>query len=81
MQIAELFGLDGAGRVGHQVGAFRGFRERDDVADARRVAEDRDETIKPERNAAVRRRAVFERFEHVTEPRLPSRPSKTCSPE
>ena len=28
MQVAELFGLDGAGRVGHQARAFRGFRER-----------------------------------------------------
>ncbi len=70
VQVAKLFGLDGAGRIGHQAGAFRGFRERDDVADARRVAEDRDEAIKPKRDAAVRGRAVFERFEHVTEPRL-----------
>ena len=31
VQVAELFGLDGAGRVGHQARAFRGFRERDDV--------------------------------------------------
>ena len=35
MQVAELLGLNGAGRVGHQVRALRGFRERDDVADAR----------------------------------------------
>ena len=29
-----------------------------------------DETIKPQRDTAVRRRAVFERYEHVTKPRL-----------
>jgi hypothetical protein len=31
VQIAELFRLDGAGRVSHQARAFRGFLERDDV--------------------------------------------------
>src|SRR5688572_21087962 len=64
LQVAELFGLNGARRVGCQARAFCGFRECDYVADARRVAEDRDEAIKAERDAAVRRRAVFERFEH-----------------
>ena len=35
MQAAKLFGFNGRGRIGHQVRAFRGFRERDAVADAR----------------------------------------------
>ncbi len=33
VQIAELFGLDGRRRIGHQVRALRGFGERDVVAE------------------------------------------------
>jgi len=34
LQIAELFRLVGAGRVGHQARAFRGFRERESQRDS-----------------------------------------------
>ena len=36
VQVAELFRLDGAGRVGHQTRAFRGFWERDDRQEVQR---------------------------------------------
>ena len=70
MQIAQLLRLNRARRIGHQAGAFGRFRESDHVPDARRVAERRDEPVEAQRDAAVRRGAVFERFQHITEARL-----------
>lgn len=36
VQVTELFRLDGAGRVGHQTRAFRGFWKRDDRQEVQR---------------------------------------------
>src|SRR5437868_6619390 len=70
MQIAELPGLDGSRGIGHEIGAFGRLGKCDDVSDAGCSTQDRDETVKPERNTAVGRGAITERFEHVAEAQL-----------
>ncbi len=66
----EFFQLllgDGGGRVGHEVDGFGGFGEGDDFAQAGRAGEQHDDAVEAEGDAAVRRRAVFERVEEEAE--------------
>src|SRR2546428_12283498 len=59
-QFPKLIGIDGSGRVAHQVNGAGGLRERDHLADVRLAGPQRDDAATPERNPSVRRRAVFE---------------------
>ena len=68
MQFLELLRRDRRRALGHEVLALLGLREGDDVADARRAAEQRHHPVEAERNAAVGRRAEGEGLEHVAEP-------------
>jgi hypothetical protein len=45
VEVAELFGFDGGGGFGHEVGGFGGFGEGDNVADAGGAAENGDEGV------------------------------------
>src|SRR5205814_10199814 len=61
------FRFDQSRGFGHKVGAFRGFRKSDNVADAWSAAKNSVKAIEPQRYAPVRGSAVTECFEHVTE--------------
>src|SRR6185436_6426889 len=45
LEVAELARGNGGGRIRHQTGAFGCFGKGDDIADARRAAENRTKTI------------------------------------
>ena len=68
MQLLELLRVDRRRRAGHQVDGGGGLRERDHLADRRLARQERHHAVEAERDAAVRRRAVFERFEEEAEP-------------
>src|SRR4051794_11146820 len=70
VEFAQLFRVHLRWRARHQVHGARGLREGDDLADRRLSGENRDDTVQPERDAAVRRRAVLERLEEETEAEL-----------
>ena len=55
-QLAQLLRVDGAGRPGHQVAGLLRLRKRDDVANAVDAAEEHDQAIDTQRDAAMRRR-------------------------
>src|SRR5690606_17643472 len=63
VQLLELLGGDRRGRLSHQALALLGLGEGDDIADARRAAEQGAEAVETERDAAVRGRAVAEGLE------------------
>ena len=66
-QFVERAVRDRRGSLAHQVGAFGGLREGDDVADRRLACQDHNEAVETQRDAAVRRRAVLERLQEETE--------------
>jgi hypothetical protein len=61
-----LLGYRGGG-VGHQVDGFGGFGEGNDFAQAGRAGKQHDDAVEAQRDAAVRRRAVFERVQEEAE--------------
>src|SRR5580765_6758238 len=67
MELAQLLRVHGRRRTGHQIDGAGGLREGDYLANRRLAGQDRDDTVEPERDAAVRRRAVLERFEEESE--------------
>src|SRR2546430_7110571 len=67
MKVPELFRFNRRWGIGHQVGAFGSFGERDHVANTWSAAENGVEPIESERNAPVRRRSITESFKHVAE--------------
>ena len=69
VQLAQLRVVDRRRRAGHQIDGLRRLRERDDLANRRLAAQQRDDAIEAERDAAVRRRAVLERVEEEAEAR------------
>ena len=66
----NCFASTGEGAPAMRSTAFAVFGKRDHLANRRFAGENRDDPVQPERNAAVRRRAVFERFEEEAEPEL-----------
>ena len=62
-----MFGFDGAGGFGHEVGAGLGFGERDDVADGLAVEHEHDEAVDAQGDAAVGRGAEAEGIEEEGE--------------
>ena len=70
MQFAQLFRADRRRRVGHQVDGLSRFRKRDDLANRVLAAQNRNQPIEAEGDAAVRRRTVLERVEEKPESRL-----------
>src|SRR5439155_18431208 len=70
VQLPELLRIDRRRGSGHQVQRIGGLRKRDDVADRRFTGQDGHDAIDPERNPAVRRRAVLQRFEEEAESQL-----------
>ena len=70
VQLAQLLLVDRRRRAGHDVDGRGRLRERDHLADRRLAAEQRDQAIEAERDAAVRRRPVLERVEEEAEARL-----------
>src|SRR5438105_15470200 len=67
MQIAKLPGRNWRRGLGHQTSAFGGFGKSDHVANAQSTAENGKKPIEPERNSAMRRSAVPERIQEITE--------------
>jgi hypothetical protein len=72
LQLAQLLVVNHGRRAGHQVHGLRGLRERDHFADRRLAAHQRHDAVEAERDAAVRRRAVFERVQEEAESRAAS---------
>ena len=66
-QLFERLVGDGGRGVAHQVGAARGLGERDHFADGSLARQDHHQAVEPERDAAVRRRAVFQRVQQEAE--------------
>ena len=67
VQLVELRRVDGRRCIEHHVAAGIVLRESDVVADRLRAAEQRAQTVEPEGQAAVRRRAVLEGVHQETE--------------
>ena len=67
----ELARQDVGGRFGHQADARGRLRKRDDVAQRGRAGRDGADAVEAEGDAAVRRRAVLERFEEEPEALAP----------
>lgn len=65
MQIPKLVRFDWSRTFCHQIRCFRRFRKSDDVADGGGAAEDGDEAVEAEGDAAVGWGAVAEGFEHI----------------
>lgn len=65
VEVTELAVSRFTGGLGHEVLAFLGFGEGDDVADAVFFGENTDEAVEAEGDASVGRGTVFEGFEHV----------------
>src|SRR5438128_1465949 len=66
-QLLELLWIHRRGRVGHETLSFLGLRERDHVADGVGTAEQHDQAIQAERDAAVRRGAVLKGVQQKAE--------------
>ena len=66
----ELGAVDRRRRARQRVRSAGGLGERDDVADRVAAGEQRDDPVEPEREPAVRRRAVAQRVEQEAEARL-----------
>ena len=67
VQFLQLLLGDGGRRFGHQVDGLGRLGERDDFAQVGRAGQQHHNAIEAERNAAVRRRAVFERVKEESE--------------
>ena len=67
VQLLELPGVDGARGAGHEVGALGGLGEGDAVADVGQPGVEHDQPVEPQRDAAVRRRAVAQGAEQEAE--------------
>src|SRR6266540_4170792 len=67
VQLAQLFLLHGRRGMREQILRALRLGERDDVADRVRSRHHRDDAVEAEGNAAVRRRAVLQRFEQESE--------------
>src|SRR6478736_1734738 len=63
VQLAQLSRIDRRWRVAHQVHSLRGLREWNDLANRGLPRQQRADAVESERQTAVRRRPVFERFE------------------
>src|SRR4051812_9813101 len=70
VEFAQLFRIHLRWRARHQIDGARRLREGDDLADRRLARQDGDDTVQPEGDAAVRRRAVLERLEEEAEAEL-----------
>src|SRR6185503_7344654 len=70
MELTQLFQIDRRGRPSHEIDRICGLGKRNHFTNRRLAAEDRDDTVEPERNAAVRRGAVLERLEEEAKPEL-----------
>src|SRR5690349_15077159 len=68
MQIPELPRRNQRRCFGHEIGPFGGFREGNDVTNARRAAQNSIEAVEPKSDTSMRRSTVLECFEHVTKP-------------
>src|SRR5687768_2339475 len=69
VKLFQLFCVDRRRCAGHEVCSGGRFGERHHFSDRRLARENGADAIDAERNAAVRRRAVFERVEKEAEPR------------
>src|SRR6187402_1605516 len=67
VQLAQLARIHRRRRVAHQVDRLRRLRERNDFSNRGFTCQQRADAIEAERQAAVRRRAVLERFEEEAE--------------
>ena len=70
VDVAQLLVVHGGRRVHHQVHGFLRLGEGDDVADAVTAGQQHDEAVGADGEAAVRRRAVFQRADQVAEAAL-----------
>src|SRR5206468_4235575 len=70
VKLSKLLGIDGRRGPGHEVERVRRLGKCDDLANRRLASEDRHNAIHAQRNAAVRRRTVLERFEEEAETEL-----------
>src|SRR2546421_12168480 len=69
-ELAQLSGVDERRRPRHQIDRLGGLWKRDDFANRLLAGQNRDDPIEPQSDAAVRRRAVFERVDEEAEPEL-----------
>src|SRR5215218_5518054 len=69
-ELGQLGAVDGRGRAGQRVRSAGRLREGDHVADRVAPRQDRDDPVEPEREPAVRRRAIAERVEQEAEARV-----------
>ena len=67
MGIAQLTLVHRPRRLSHQAGAFHRLGEGDDIADAAASAEHSHHAVKAQSDAAMRRRAILEGFQHIAE--------------
>src|SRR5690606_33924969 len=67
VKLLKLRRVDFAWRSGHQIGGALRLGEGDDLADVRLACHEHNQPVHAGRNAAVRGRAVLERFEQVAE--------------
>src|SRR3972149_7958570 len=67
MQLAQLLFVDRVRRMGEQALRALGLGKSNHITDRFRPHHHRDNAVEPERNAAVRRRAVLQRLEQKTE--------------
>jgi hypothetical protein len=66
-QIIKLLGINPGGCFAHHIDGAGGFGEGNDFPDACFACHQRDNAIVSERDAAVRRRAIFQGFEEKAE--------------
>src|SRR6266850_5571469 len=67
LQLFEILGIDGRGRAVHEGCGARRLGKRDRVANGFASVEEDDQAVQPQRDSAVRRRAVFERLQQESE--------------
>src|SRR5689334_13904197 len=67
LELLQVRWIDGRGSAVHERRGARGLGERDGVPDGIAAVEEDDQAIEPQRDAAVRRRAVFEGLEQEPE--------------
>src|SRR5262249_19342911 len=70
MQLAQLSGRNRRWRFRHETCAFGSFRKSNDITNAWRATKDCIQPVEPKGYASMRRSAIFESFEHVTEAQL-----------
>ena len=67
MQLFQLFLGDRRGRPGHQIGGALALGEGNHLPDVGLAGQQHHQTVNARRDAAVRRRAVLKRLQHVPE--------------